>query len=1346
MVVRCSIHPWPLLSARSLGVNRRLISSHGSRLVLALTPVAFAVFAVAASPAAAAPYVLTNTFAGAGTNALSAPTGVAVDNSGGPSAGAVYVTDTATSRVEKFDSAGHFLLMFGKNVNSGTGSPNVCKNAGPPTDVCQAGTSGSAPGEFTTPTFIAVDESSGPSAGDVYVGDTGDNAVSKFDSAGSLIASWGASGQLGVGGSGGSFGSIAGIAVDQTGDLEVLNTGTELFKFAQDGSPLGSFGTARETAADGLAVDSSGNFYKANGSPSVEKFGSSGADEGQVTSTETTKNIAIDPTTGDLFVDNGNSAGRYHFNGSGEVVQADSSTCVPASYAGCSPTETFGSEYLTGATGIALNKTSIAYVANTGAGDVSVFAPVVLPKVTFGAVTNQTQTAGTLNANVDPNGGGPVTACYFEYGTDTSYSLGSIPCNPEPAASPPGSNFIVPTDVSASISGLTTEKPYHYRLVVSNANGTARSSDQTYLPHAVGGLITEPPTNVARNTATLNASFNGNGEDTHYYFEWGTTTSYGYVTATPPGTDAGSPNDSKPLSFELTGLSVETTYHYRIVASNAAGTSYGADQSFKTLAAVENVSTEPATNITATTATLNASYNGIGEDIHYYFEYGPDTNYGSKTAAPPGTDNGSPNGAQALAFDLSELGIDTTYHYRIVATDAAGTTFGPDQTFTTLGRYQFSTVYGSIGSGDGQLMSPKDVAVDNSSGDIYVADTGNHRVVKFDSSGHFLAAWGWGVSDGNAGSEVCTSDCQAGISGSGVGQFEIPEFIEVDNSGGPSAGDVYVADTGSDAVQKFAPSGRLISSWGSNGAVEFTSRGTIGGITVDTAGDLFVLTDETPYYWSEIAQDGNYQSRFNTSEISLGNPAGAGIDVDSFGGFYETQAGGGVNYRNPEALSYSGHRVPTEGNAGLTVDRSTDDLYVDQGEYIQQFTTVAPPGCGSGSGAGTIGEGCGPSDTFGSGRLTGAAGLAFNPSTGMLYAANTGADDLALFSPLPIPEVTTGSVTNPGPTSGTLNGHVDPQGVGQISDCYFQYGTNTAYSLGSVPCSPGAPLSSPTNVSAALSGLNPFTTYHYRLVAMRADGEGFPSYGRDQTFTPAPGLSPGVGATSSTGVAPTTATLSARINPNLSPTTYRFQYGTGIDYGSETVASESIGSDGVDHFVENSIAELLPATTYHYRVIAINFNGTTNGPDMTFTTPDLPVIVANTTSDVGQTTATLSAGIRPGLSATTYHLEYGVSESYGSKTPQSAPIGSDDSVHTIDVPIAGLQPETAYHYRVVATNAFGTTNGSDQTFTTASITPISTSPPFTCKAGFLRRRGKCVRTHHQRHSHRLGRHHRGSHK
>ena len=84
------------------------------------------------------------------------------------------------------------------------------------------------------------------------------------------------------------------------------------------------------------------------------------------------------------------------------------------------------------------------------------------------------------------------------------------------------------------------------------------------------------------------------------------------------------------------------------------------------------------------------------------------------------------------------------------------------------------------------------VAVDDATGDVYVADTGNRRVDEFSAGGGFVRAWGWGVADGAAKLETCEVVCRAGVAGAGVGQFDRPVFVAVDNSGGPSEGDVYV--------------------------------------------------------------------------------------------------------------------------------------------------------------------------------------------------------------------------------------------------------------------------------------------------------------------------------------------------------------------------------------------------------------------------------------------------------------------------------------------------------------------------------------------------------------------------
>ena len=89
-----------------------------------------------------------------------------------------------------------------------------------------------------------------------------------------------------------------------------------------------------------------------------------------------------------------------------------------------------------------------------------------------------------------------------------------------------------------------------------------------------------------RTEATLHGSLEPSGIDAHYYFEWGTDTGYGHKTPAPPGTDAGSGLGVASASATIGGLDHSTTYHYRLVAENADGTDFGADQTFRTLEAV----------------------------------------------------------------------------------------------------------------------------------------------------------------------------------------------------------------------------------------------------------------------------------------------------------------------------------------------------------------------------------------------------------------------------------------------------------------------------------------------------------------------------------------------------------------------------------------------------------------------------------------------------------------------------------------------------------------------------------------------------------------------------------------
>jgi phosphodiesterase/alkaline phosphatase D-like protein len=273
-------------------------------------------------------------------------------------------------------------------------------------------------------------------------------------------------------------------------------------------------------------------------------------------------------------------------------------------------------------------------------------------------------------------------------------------------------------------------------------------------------------------------------------------------------------------------------------------------------------------------------------------------------------------------------------------------------------------------------------------------------------------------------------------------------------------------------------------------------------------------------------------------------------------------------------------------------------------------------------------------------------------------------------------------------------------------------------------------------VSADISGLTPFTTYHYRLAASNAEDLGLFKYGHDATFTPIQGSAPSVGASSASGATPTAVSLNTQINPNLASTIYRFEYGIESNYGSQTLPSEPIGGDSTSHSVSTVVTGLQPGTTYHYRAVATNFNGVAVGSDQTFSTPAAPSVGAGPATDVTQTGATLGASIAPGFRATTYRFEYGRTTDYSASTSESSSIGSDNSFHPVKASVSGLQPATTYHYRVVATNAIGSTAGPDQEFSTAmaaAVVPTPTPPvPKFCKAGFVRKHGKCVKRRHHR--------------
>lgn len=208
---------------------------------------------------------------------------------------------------------------------------------------------------------------------------------------------------------------------------------------------------------------------------------------------------------------------------------------------------------------------------------------------------------------------------------------------------------------------------------------------------------------VSETEATLNGTVNPSEQETSYFFEYGPTTAYGQKTTEA---SAGSGTATVSKSASVSGLSGGTTYHFRLVAENATGTTFGTDHAFTTTGP-PSATTKSATSVGEDAATLNGSVNPNGFQTTYFFNYGTTAAYGQKTAE---TSVGEGTSTLTAAAALTGLAPETTYHFQLVAESAKGTRAGADQTFTTasvppLETPPISTPPAS-GSGSGSPVSP----------------------------------------------------------------------------------------------------------------------------------------------------------------------------------------------------------------------------------------------------------------------------------------------------------------------------------------------------------------------------------------------------------------------------------------------------------------------------------------------------------------------------------------------------------------------------------------------------------------------------------------------------------------
>jgi hypothetical protein len=558
------------------------------------------------------------------------------------------------------------------------------------------------------------------------------------------------------------------------------------------------------------------------------------------------------------------------------------------------------------------------------------------------------------------------------------------------------------------------------------------------------------------------------------------------------------------------------------------------------------------------------------------------------------------------------------------------------------------------GSGAGQVTLPTGVAVNQASGDLYVADSGfsvsvNNRIDEFDAAGAFVRAFGWGVLDGANEFQTCTTSCQEGGGasfGSGAGQFIVPKSVAVDSSGGASSGDLYVTDQSNFRVQKFGSEGHFILMFGkevnvtnvqlrqseeaasepvtvtpaeedvcSAASGNACGAGTFGPgpgqlqnqeapVVVDSSGDVWVGDVDRLEHFSA---DGVF-----LSEVSL---LGAGVvqslAVDSGGDLYVKSS----ELPGVRKLDAFGTPLATFDEAGspnaVTVAPAGGDVFIEDGGALLAFT---PSGVQVSS--------------FGGGEIIGAPqGNALAVGTNsQIYVASSSSEASSAVQSFTIPPAGPGqhggslTAKEIHPTTVTLSAVLNPEGA--ETTYHFEYLTEAAYQHNLAegePAFTGATQTPPTKlpadfeaheVTAPLTALTPSTAYRFRLLAENADGKGTATGFEVATVATQPPAE--VLEEFAVEVTSTSVTLNAKLNPLGSATEYRFEYLTEAEYqaNGETFAGAKLapvpdaflGAGEEPIAISEHLQGLAPGTLYRYRVFAHNAAGPEAAATQTFTT------------------------------------------------------------------------------------------------------------------------------------------------
>ncbi len=836
---------------------------------------------------------------GSGNGQLRSPRGIAISSTDGN----LYVADEGNTRVQELTQTGEFVRKWGSagngngqfreladlavdpeghvfTVEAGIGSifpARVQEFSSEGAFIRTFGSYGTADGRFATPEAIATD-----SSGNVWVADTGNNRIEEFNSSGEFVRKFGTAGS-----EAGQLSSPRGLAFDAEGKLWVADSGNDrLERFGPEGAYLATFGApgndaGRFSEPRGLAIDGSGNIWVADtgndriqessATETLRTFGGSGSGAGNLSA----PSAAATDSEGNVYVADTGHNRIQEFDSKGQFIRQFGATGS-------------GNGQLRSPRGIAISSTDgNLYVADEGNTRVQELTQTGEFVRKWGSAGNGNgQFRELADLAVDPEGhvftveagiGSIFPARVQEFSSEGAFirTFGSYGTADGRFATPEA----IATDSSGNVWVADTG---NNRIEEFNSSGEFVRKFGTAGSEA--GQLSSPRGLAFDAEGKLWVADSGNDRLERFGPEGAYLATFG-----APGNDAGRFSEPRGLAIDGSGnIWVADTGNDRIQESSATETLRtfgGSGSGAGNLSAPSAAATDSEGNVYVADTGHNRiqEFDSKGQFIR---QFGATGSGNGQLRSPRGiaissTDGnlyvadegntrvqeltqtgefvrkwGSAGNGNGQFRELADLAVDPEGHVFTVEAGIGSIFPARVQEFSSEGA--FIRTFGSYGTADGRFATPEAIATD-SSGNVWVADTGNNRIEEFNSSGEFVRKFG------TAGSEA--------------GQLSSPRGLAFD-----AEGKLWVADSGNDRLERFGPEGAYLATFGApgNDAGRFSEP---RGLAIDGSGNIWVADtgNDRVERWLPVDWNSTYSASVDATgegEAQLAAPAGVASDAE----------------------------------------------------------------------------------------------------------------------------------------------------------------------------------------------------------------------------------------------------------------------------------------------------------------------------------------------------------------------------------------------------------------------------------------------------------------------------------